>query len=141
MMKLKASKVAKLFGSMAMVLGLLFSASVSEANAVITINGDYKDALHIKIRGRLNSTSLGIGYPGHNWRSDCVALDGDSVIVPNNGRPTNMWLSARDIKTQIKGYSSAAYMLDFTPNTVAIIFDPRYPQKHGDICDPDNWPY
>jgi hypothetical protein len=128
---------------MAMVLGLLFSASVSEANAVITINGDYTDALHIKIRGRINSTSLGIGYPGDTWRSDCLALDGDSVDMPepNVGMKTTSWLSARDLKSNIKGYSSIAYMFKFPPNVISINFDYRYPQQHGDICDSHNWPY
>jgi hypothetical protein len=128
---------------MAMVLGLLFSASVSEANAVITINGDYTDALHIKIRGRLNSTSLGIGYPGDTWRSDCLALNGDSVELPypNQGTISSAWLSARDLKTSIKGYSAEAYMFNFPKSVTAISFDYRYPQKQGDICSPDNWPY
>ncbi|MDR1448321.1 MAG: hypothetical protein LBI63_05145 [Candidatus Ancillula sp.] len=140
----KPAKIVKLLSSTTMILGLLLSVSITNANAVITINGDYTAALHIKARARLNATSLGIGYPGHTWRSDCAALNGDAVEFPppNAGRTTNVWLSARDLTTNVKGYSSAAYMFNFPPGAgdKTIRFtDPQYPQIYADTCTPDNW--
>ncbi|MDR1447788.1 MAG: hypothetical protein LBI63_02350 [Candidatus Ancillula sp.] len=135
------AKPIKLFGSLAVTLGLLFGIGVADANAVITINGDYTGALHIKTIGRLNAVSLGIGYPGDTWRSDCAALDGDAVKIPATGLSTRVWLSARDLRTSVKGYSSAAYMFRSAADAVKMS-DSRYPKRHGDVCrTPDNWQF
>jgi hypothetical protein len=76
---------------------------------VPTITKDYepKVGLHIKTKGRLNATSLGIGYRGDGARADCYALAGDAV----NGSTaySTYWVSARNLRTQVKGYSAIGY--------------------------------
>lgn len=68
--------------------------------------GDYTPniGLHIRKTANTSATSLGVAYPGDKWRADCIAARGTSV----NGN--SYWFRNRDIKTNIKGYSSAEYM-------------------------------
>jgi hypothetical protein len=97
--------------------------------------GDYTDALHIKTAARTESTSLGIGYPGDTLRSGCWATRGDAISGTSSlgVKFTNNqnWASARDLRTNVKGYSSVVY----------IIWNGSMPSgfylQADDVCD---WP-
>jgi hypothetical protein len=106
--KITASRL--FFIAVLSVISLLLPLSVANADSKNGIDdisrGDYlpKAGLHIKTTANTGAVSLGIGYPGHKWRADCRADGGTSV----NGN--KKWFRARDIKTNVKGYSALFYM-------------------------------
>jgi hypothetical protein len=121
------------------MLGLVLSLGLFAvpANGVPTITGNYvpSDGLHIKTKGRLNATSIGIGYPpGKGARTDCYAKSGDWVTRKYSwgSISSSIWASARDLDTQVKGYSSVVWTT--FPDTLTSNTPSGFVKESKDTC-------
>jgi hypothetical protein len=98
---------------LSMMVGVSPNALADSKDGIDNIwRGDYTASagLHIKRYASTSAPSDGIAYPGHLWQADCIAGNG----TPVNGNYA--WFRARDKATNIKGYSSAAYMrISYSP--------------------------
>jgi hypothetical protein len=130
--KLKAIFVLPVMFALVLTLGAV---SVP-AGAVVTITGDYvaSSGLYIKTKGRLNATNLGIGYPGQGAKADCYAMNGDWVsrTYSNGVVSASIWASAKDLDTNVKGYSSVVWTT--FPDLISSFPPSGFVMKSGDTC-------